>query len=78
VQKIKILFLGLSNFVIGKLITHHKKELKAKAASLDDDVMFLCNPLMRRALYCRAISYVSHHPTSKHQCTRLGSVDLSL
>jgi len=26
------------------------------------------------ALYRRAESYVSHHSTSKHQCTRLGLV----
>jgi len=32
---------------------------------------------MYDSLYCRAESYkqyVSHHPTSKHQCTHLGSV----
>jgi len=27
-----------------------------------------------KSLYRKAESYVLHHPTSKHQCTRLGSV----
>jgi len=32
------------------------------------------NKYNKRALCRKAESYVSHHPTSKHQCTRLGLV----
>jgi len=32
------------------------------------------NVVGKEELYCEAESHLSHHPKSKHQCTRLGSV----